>query len=232
MQRLFAHSVSRTSHLLRRPATASTTTTTAFFVLALLSMSSDAAVAASKTELATFGAGCYWGTEKFFRKDFQKQFPGALRSATVGFMGGDKPNPSYREVCSGASGHVEVLHVEYDTSACTFSDLTRFFFSFHDPTTKDRQGNDKGTQYASVVFTHSDAQAATANAVKADVTARLQAGTLTMSGRAFEGKEVTTAVVPAGQFFPAHAEHQQYLEANPNGYCNHSIRFKWSEQQS
>ncbi len=95
------------------------------------------------------GAGCYWGTEKFIKKDFQKQFPNSIRRARVGFMSShiDHPvNPSYRQVCSGRTGHIEVLDIEIDSSEELFEEIIRFFFMFHDPTTKDRQGNDMGTQ--------------------------------------------------------------------------------------
>lgn len=110
-------------------------------------------------ELATFGAGCYWGTEKFFATEFAEKFPGAILGTSVGFMNPDataRPNPSYMEVCmTGRTGYVEVAHVLFDSSKVDYEELVKFFYTFHDPTTKDRQGNDSGTQYASVIFTHS-----------------------------------------------------------------------------
>eukprot|EP00992_Anisonema_acinus_P009026 TRINITY_DN5211_c0_g1_i1.p1 TRINITY_DN5211_c0_g1~~TRINITY_DN5211_c0_g1_i1.p1 ORF type:complete len:188 (+),score=30.33 TRINITY_DN5211_c0_g1_i1:42-566(+) len=173
-------------------------------------------------ELATFGAGCYWGTEKFFVKDFQKRFPGSVNRVTVGFMGGSMENPDYRSVCSGKTGHVEVAQVEFDASKARFEDLARFFFTFHDPTTLNRQGNDVGTQYASVIFYHSEEQKKSAETIKAELQTRLSAG-----GLNFQASEVATEIRKADVFFPAHDEHQAYLEKNPGGYCNHGIRFQW-----
>ena len=112
----------------------------------------------SNRQLATFGAGCYWGTEKYFAQDFAQRYPpGAIIGTSVGFMSADPnaiSNPSYRQVCSGNSGHVEVLQILYNPSFIPYSDMVRFFFTFHDPTTLDQQGNDHGPQYASVIFTH------------------------------------------------------------------------------
>ena len=110
--------------------------------------------------LATFGAGCYWGTEKFFATDFAAMYPeGAILGTSVGFMSPNPKamkNPSYSQVCSGSSGHVEVLHILYDSSLVSYEDMVKFFYTFHDPTTLNRQGNDRGTQYASIIFTHND----------------------------------------------------------------------------
>ena len=99
---------------------------------------------------ATLGAGCYWGTEKFLINDFNKKFPGSIDNGVVGFMGGAKKYPTYREVCSGKTGHVEVYDMEYDGKESTYENMLRFFFSFHDPTTIDRQGNDRGSQYVRI----------------------------------------------------------------------------------
>eukprot|EP01004_Peranema_trichophorum_P009833 NODE_8584_length_665_cov_39.234317_g7959_i0.p1 GENE.NODE_8584_length_665_cov_39.234317_g7959_i0~~NODE_8584_length_665_cov_39.234317_g7959_i0.p1 ORF type:complete len:172 (+),score=24.65 NODE_8584_length_665_cov_39.234317_g7959_i0:62-577(+) len=170
-------------------------------------------------EKATFGAGCYWGTEKFFRKAFQ------LSSAAVGFMGGSVENPIYKNVCSGNTGHVEVCHLEFDPSTISYRDLVRHFFSFHDPTTFDRQGNDAGDQYASVIFYHNEEQKRVAEEVKRELQELLTAGKVT----SFERKEVITSIRPASTFYPAHEEHQLYLEKNPGGYCNHRFRFKWDQ---
>lgn len=98
--------------------------------------------------MATFGAGCYWGTEKYFAKDFNAEFPGSILGTSVGFMHftkSEEKSPSYDAVCSGMTGYVEVVHVLFDSSKCTFEDMCKFFFSFHDPTTKNQQGNDMGT---------------------------------------------------------------------------------------
>ena len=106
--------------------------------------------------------GCYWGTEKYIVKDFQKKYPGSIKKAKVGFMSTDPNNPisspSYRQVCSGTTGYVEVLFVELNDPETTFEPLIKFFFQFHDPTTKDQQGNDVGTQYSSVIFCDDNAQ--------------------------------------------------------------------------
>ena len=175
------------------------------------------------------GAGCYWGTEKFIVKDFQKKFPGAIQDAQVGFMSPD-PNavkdPSYRQVCSGTTGHVEVLYVTLSDPKTTFEPLIRFFFQFHDPTTKDRQGNDAGTQYASVVFCGDEAQQQIANKVKGELQKLVSDGKI----KNYANPTVETAIVKMNPFYPAHQEHQQYLEKNPLGYCNHFYRFKeWPE---
>ena len=100
---------------------------------------------------ATLGAGCYWGTEKFLMKDFNDKFPGTISNGKVGFMGGAKKYPTYREVCGGRSGRVEVYDMEYDGQESTFENILKFFFSFHDPTTVDQQGNDRGSQYVSML---------------------------------------------------------------------------------
>ena len=142
-----------------------------------------------------------------------------------------RANPSYEQVCSGTTGHVEVLHLKFDPSKASYEDLVRFFYSFHDPTTANRQGNDRGTQYASAIFYHSDEQRAAAERVTADLQARLASSSLKFSGRPFAEAAISTSILQATQFYTAEEYHQQYLEKNENGYCNHGIRFKWSEQQ-
>jgi peptide-methionine (S)-S-oxide reductase len=176
------------------------------------------------TNLA-LGAGCYWGTEKYIVKDFQKLFPGSIASASVGFMSPNdtaKANPTYREVCTGTTGHVEVLNVELNDPAAHFEELVKFFFMFHDPTTLNRQGNDAGTQYASVVFCSDEQQLAVAEQVKQDLQKAIDVGKVTT----YSNPKVETGIVPYTIFFPAHEEHQQYLEKNPSGYCNHRYRFR------
>lgn len=173
----------------------------------------------------SLGAGCYWGTEKFIKKDFQTIVPSSIKSGAVGFMNPSPnapPNPTYRDVCSGRTGYVETYDLEYDGSPKTFEALVRFFFSFHDPTTQDRQGNDRGTQYASVIFTYDQEQAVIAERVKGEVQALIDAGTI----KKYEGRKVTTAIIPATKFYAAQADHQEYLAKNPSGYCNHGFRFQ------
>ncbi|CAF0846915.1 unnamed protein product [Adineta ricciae] len=171
------------------------------------------ASAAAKTgvELATFGAGCFWGTEKFFRK----QFGSNLLSAMVGYMGGASKT-TYEDVCTGTTNHAEVLQVSYDPSKVVYADLVRFFFRMHDPTTLNRQGNDRGTQYRSVIFTYTNEQQKTAEQVRDEVQA---------SGKV-KG-QIVTQIQPADglQFFKAEPYHQKYLEENPGGYCNHRLYY-------
>lgn len=183
-------------------------------------------VDSSDVEEAVFGAGCYWGTEKYFKKDFAKVFnKGAIVSGKVGFMGPStaKANPSYPEVCSGSTGHVEVYNCKYTGGLETYEALTRFFFQFHDPTTLNSQGNDTGTQYASVIYAYNEDQFSTANKVIQDLQKALDGNKL---HGAYQNKKVMTDVRMATTFYEAHAEHQEYLENNPGGYCNHRIRFK------
>jgi peptide-methionine (S)-S-oxide reductase len=171
-------------------------------------------------------AGCYWGTEKYVKKDFQKKFPGSIKSCKVGFMSPHESNliknPTYKQVCSGTSGHIEVLAVELNDPEKHFEELIRFFFQFHDPTTKNRQGNDRGFQYASWVFCGDDEQFQIAEKVREELQRMIDVGAL----RCFDGKNVTTQLTPLRKFTKAEAGHQQYLMKNPNGYCNHRLRFK------
>lgn len=175
------------------------------------------------------GAGCYWGTEKYIVKDFQKKHPGCIAKARVGFMNPDPngmENPSYRQVCSGTTGHVEVLNIELTPEASQtseiFEDMMRFFYTFHDPTTLNRQGNDRGTQYGSVVFCSSEEQKEIATRVKEDLQGHLDAKTI----KTYQKKTVETAIVDYTTFYEAHEEHQEYLAKNPLGYCNHRYRFR------
>eukprot|EP00540_Astrosyne_radiata_P015177 CAMPEP_0116857380 /NCGR_PEP_ID=MMETSP0418-20121206/20512_1 /TAXON_ID=1158023 /ORGANISM="Astrosyne radiata, Strain 13vi08-1A" /LENGTH=185 /DNA_ID=CAMNT_0004491039 /DNA_START=33 /DNA_END=590 /DNA_ORIENTATION=- len=174
------------------------------------------------------GAGCYWGTEKFIVKDFQEQYPNSIKDAKVGFMSPDPnamKNPSYRQVCSGTTGHVEVLNIELNDPETNFEKLLQFFFMFHDPTTKNRQGNDTGTQYASWIFCGDDEQLAVAEKVKAELQSAVSAGKVK-----YLAPTVETQIGRANEFYPAHEEHQEYLMKNPLGYCNHRYRFReWPE---
>mmetsp|Transcript_96390 Transcript_96390/g.274740 ORF Transcript_96390/g.274740 Transcript_96390/m.274740 type:complete len:173 (+) Transcript_96390:205-723(+) len=153
---------------------------------------------------------------------------GKIIRGAVGFMGpeGSVKNPSYEAVCTGATGHVEVYDCDYDViddapKDVTYESLIKHFFMFHDPTTLNRQGNDAGTQYASVIFCHDNVQLEIATRVKEELQALVDAGKVKYSG-----PTVSTAVVPATTFYPAEAYHQAYLENNPGGYCNHRMRFK------
>ena len=169
---------------------------------------------------ACFGAGCYWGTEKFFIKDFNKLVPGGVKKGKVGFMSPDasaKPNPSYRDVCSGRTGYVEVYDCEINPDEKVYESLCKHFFTFHDPTTQDRQGNDRGTQYASAIFVYDDKQLEIATKVKNELQELLKKGKI----NAFQTGTVSTAIIKATPFYEAQSDHQQYLEMNPFGYCNH-----------
>ena len=156
------------------------------------------------TQEAVFGMGCFWGAEKKFWS-----IPGVV-STHVGYAGGFTRNPTYREVCSGRTGHAEVVRVVFDPSRVTYDDLLRVFWEAHDPTQGMRQGNDVGTQYRSAIYVNDDAQRKAAEAAKAAYAKRL-------AGAGFG--DVTTEVRPAGDFFYAEDYHQQYLAKNPDGYC-------------
>merc|ERR1711862_775879 len=159
------------------------------------------------------GAGCYWGTEKYVKKDFQKMFPNSILSANVGFMSPDPnaiKNPTYRQVCSGSTGHVEVLNVELNDPEKHFEELVKFFFQFHDPTTKNRQGNDVGTQYASCIFCSDEEQTRLANKVIAELQGHIDAGRI----KSYANKKVETYVTKTNTFYEAHEEHQEYLETS------------------
>jgi peptide-methionine (S)-S-oxide reductase len=155
-------------------------------------------------EQAVFGMGCFWGAE---RKFWQK--PGVYSTA-VGYAGGYTKNPTYEEVCSGRTGHVEVVLVVFDPKKISYDELLTAFWENHDPTQGMRQGNDAGTQYRSAVYTFSEAQRQAAERSRARYEADLkQAGF----------KPITTEIREAPAFFYAEAYHQQYLAKNPNGYC-------------
>jgi peptide-methionine (S)-S-oxide reductase len=155
-------------------------------------------------EEATFGMGCFWGAEKKFW-----QLPGVFTTA-VGYSGGDAKQPSYRDVCTGRTGHAEVVRVVFDPAKVTYAQLLKAFWENHDPTQGMRQGNDVGTQYRSAIYTHSDAQRETAARSLADYQAAL--------GTHGYGS-ITTEIRDAPPFYYAEDYHQQYLAKNPNGYC-------------
>jgi len=157
---------------------------------------------------AAFGGGCFWGMEKWFRKEFP-----ALISTAVGYMGGSVDNPTYEQVCSGKSGHAEVIHIEYDPAKTSYRDLLHYFWRIHDPTTLNRQGNDRGTQYRSAVFFYSPEQKKDAEEVKQELE------------KAERWKGIITEIVPATKFYRGEQYHQLYLDNNPNGYCNHKPRY-------
>jgi peptide-methionine (S)-S-oxide reductase len=156
------------------------------------------------TRTAIFGMGCFWGAEKVFWS-----LPGVMSTA-VGYAAGATPNPTYEEVCSGRTGHAEVVLVAYDPESIQFADLLRVFWEHHDPTQGMRQGNDVGTQYRSLILWADQEQRAAAEASRDRYQERLTAAGF---GR------ITTEVAPASAFYYAEPYHQQYLAKNPNGYC-------------
>ena len=153
---------------------------------------------------AVFGMGCFWGAERIFWRT-----PGVYSTA-VGYAGGHTPNPSYEEVCSGRTGHTEVVLVVFDPAQISYSTLLRVFWEGHDPTQGMRQGNDRGTQYRSAIFTTDADQAAEAQSSR---TIYQQA--LTTAGQG----QITTEIASLRDFYYAEDYHQQYLERNKNGYC-------------
>jgi peptide-methionine (S)-S-oxide reductase len=156
------------------------------------------------TKLALFGMGCFWGAERLFWKA-----PGVV-STSVGYAGGHTPNATYEEVCSGRTGHTEVVRVVFDPAKINYLELLRLFWEGHDPTQGMRQGNDAGTQYRSAIYTHGEEQRGQA---EASVEAYQKA--LGQAGRG----EITTEVREAPDYYYAEDYHQQYLAKNPGGYC-------------
>ena len=157
----------------------------------------------AQKEVATLGGGCFWCLEAVYL---------GLRgvvSVKSGFMGGCVPSPTYKQVCTDTTGHAEVVQIHFDPAEVSFRQLLEVFFSIHDPTTLNRQGEDVGTQYRSVIFTHTPEQAQTAREMLRDLTER----------RAFRWP-IVTQILPASEFYPAEEYHQQYFRRNPDQpYC-------------
>ncbi len=172
-------------------------------------------VSAPITETAVFGGGCFWCTEAVF-----KMLRGVLRVSS-GYAGGSVANPSYEQVSGGRTGHAEVIKLEYDPSEITYRDLLTVFFASHDPTTLNRQGNDVGPQYRSIILTTNEAQKAEAEQFIAELNVSTRAGT-----------PITTEVAPLTEFYPAEAYHQDYYANNPsNRYCELVINPKLEKVQ-
>jgi peptide-methionine (S)-S-oxide reductase len=155
------------------------------------------------TTKATFGAGCFWGVEVAFR-----QIPGVL-NAEAGYEGGSLPNPSYQDVCTGRTGHAEVVEVTFDPARVSYEQLVDVFFTHHDPTTLNRQGPDRGTQYRSAIFYHDEEQRTVAEAAKER---------WSRSGR--WRSPIVTEVTPASTFYRAEEYHQRYLEKHGLASCH------------
>ncbi|KAF3764427.1 PMSR-domain-containing protein [Cryphonectria parasitica EP155] len=160
---------------------------------------------------ATIAAGCFWGVEHIYRKHFADK---GLYDARVGYIGGDTKSPSYRAVCTGETGHAEATQLIYDPTKITYAQLLEFFYRMHDPTTKNRQGNDRGTQYRSGIFYHDAEQKRVAEEITAKVNEQWYSG------------KVATEVIEAGQWWDAEDYHQLYLDKNPSGYqcASHYVR--------
>ena len=168
-----------------------------------------------KTDTATFGTGCFWCTEAIFQ-----QLEGVIK-VTSGYSGGKVDNPTYKQVCSGTTGHAECLNIIYDPSKISFDDLLEVFWQTHDPTTLNRQGNDIGTQYRSVIFYHNQEQKDKAEKYKA---------ALDKSG-AWDNP-IVTSLEPMSKFYPAEDYHQNYYNDNTGqGYCQFVIRPKLEKFQ-
>jgi peptide-methionine (S)-S-oxide reductase len=158
------------------------------------------------SEIAYFALGCYWGAERLFWT-----VPGVWVTA-VGNMGGETPNPTYEELCTGGTGHAETVMVVYDPKRVSYQELLKIFFEAHDPTQGMRQGNDVGTQYRSAIYWTSDSQRRQAEAAKE------RYGNALAKAKSGHGR-ISTEIKAAGPFYFAEAHHQQYLAKNPRGYC-------------
>lgn len=162
------------------------------------------------TELATFGSGCFWCSEAVF------QTCEGVQQATSGYMGGSVPNPTYEQVCTGNTGHAEVIQVEFDPAVVSFEELVQLFFRSHDPTTLNRQGHDVGTQYRSAIFAHSNEQLKTADRIKAQ-----------LDEEGVFSSPIVTQIRSAEEFFPAEDYHQDFYARNKtHPYCANVIRPK------
>lgn len=158
---------------------------------------------ARRLEVATLGGGCFWCTEAVF-----EQLHG-VEAVESGYAGGAVPNPTYEQVCSGETGHAEVVRVTFDPEVVSYRDILRIFFATHDPTTRDRQGADVGTQYRSVIFPQSEEQRATAEEVIAE-----------LEREKIWDAPIVTRIEPSAEFFPAESYHREYYRRNPRqGYC-------------
>lgn len=170
--------------------------------------SSGQSMNTNQTQLATFGGGCFWCTEAEFQK-----LPG-IKSITSGFSGGSTQNPTYEDVCTGSTGHAEVIQIEYDPTKVSYERLLQAFWIAHDPTTLNRQGADEGTQYRSIILYRTAAEKAAAVKSKADAQKNFRS-------------PIVTQIVPFEKFYSAEDYHQNYYNANPNaGYCQVVIKPK------
>lgn len=169
-----------------------------------------------QTEVATLAAGCFWCVDTLFRE------LRGVKSVVSGYAGGTRANPTYEQVCTGATGHAEVIQITFDPSVISYRDLLDVFFTVHDPTTLNRQGGDVGTQYRSVIFAHTPEQRQIAERTIAEITAQK-----------LWDDPIVTQVVDATEFYPAEGYHQDYYTNNPNqGYCRMVIAPKVAKFRS
>jgi peptide-methionine (S)-S-oxide reductase len=184
--------------------------TIAAILAASVSFSQQKKPMTNELQVATFGAGCFWCTEAVFLN------VKGVTKVVSGYEGGKVKNPTYREVCTGETGHAEVTQITYDPSKVTFEELLEVFWNTHDPTTLNKQGADEGTQYRSAVFYHNDEQKKVAEAYKKQLEA----------SHVYKNP-IVTEITPASTFYAAEDYHQNYFELNPNqGYCQYVIRPK------
>lgn len=164
----------------------------------------------STQTIATFGSGCFWCTEAIF------EMQAGVSDVTSGYMGGETPNPTYEQVCTGTTGHAEVVQITFDPAIISFEDLVHLLFRSHDPTTLNRQGADVGTQYRSAIFFHNDEQKMTAERIKAELD---EAGAYP--------SPIVTEITPATEFYPAENYHQDFFRLNGHHpYCRAVIQPK------
>lgn len=169
-------------------------------------------------EVATFAGGCFWGVEHIFLKHYPPSENKGILKTAVGYTGGNTDNPDYSEVCSGSTNHAEALRIEFNPNIVTYAELVEFFYRTHDPTTLNRQGGDRGTQYRSAIFYNSPSQKDIAQRVTEEV-----------QKKHFDphGTKITTQIAEAGKWFDAEDYHQLYLFNNPTGYQCPTHRLHW-----
>lgn len=163
---------------------------------------------------AILAGGCFWGMQDLIRK-----MPG-VTDTRVGYTGGTLPNATYEDLKTGTTGHAEAIEISYDPATISYRDILEFFFQIHDPTTKDRQGNDRGNQYRSAIFYHTVEEENIASSLVQELN---QAG--------IWKDPIVTQIVPASEFYEAEDFHQDYLEKNPGGYTCHFVRPNWTLKQ-
>lgn len=179
----------------------------------LMSISTSAQTASAKTETAVLGGGCFWCIEAVFQR-----LPGVTKVES-GYTGGHVKNPTYKQVCTGQTGHAEVARIEFDPTKLSYAKLLEVFFEAHDPTTLNRQGADEGTQYRSVIYYLNDEQKKQAEAAK-------------VAAKSHWDDPIVTEISPLGDYYPAEDYHQNYYNENPNqGYCSFVIRPKVKKLQ-